>query len=259
MMGDGADQPGGVVILVDEDGNYYRVPRALVERARVPDRAQAATRQAVNERLTVQRVGARTVIRPPWRDYAPRPGEVVIDLDPGAAFGNGLHPSTRLCLVALEERVAPGMLVLDVGTGTGVLALAAARHGAASVDALDVELVAVAAARENVARNELLDRIRVALGSVERTDDFGGRYDLVVANILAPVIIRLAPALVAALAPGGRLLASGITADGAAAVHGDLAAAGLGSIAHRRSGAWTLIDGLRAGEAGEAAVSPAPQ
>src|SRR5215210_1145604 len=130
MTGDGADQPGGVVIVVDEAGNYYRVPRALVERARVPDQGQAATRQALNERLTVQRVGARTVIRPPWRDYAPQPGDVVIDLDPGAAFGNGLHPSTQLCLVALEERVAPGMRALDVGTGSGVLAIAAARHGA---------------------------------------------------------------------------------------------------------------------------------
>ena len=253
MTGDGAE---GMLIVVDEAGNYYRVPRALVERARVPDQGQAATRQALNERLTVQRVGARTVIRPPWRDYAPAPGDVVIDLDLGAAFGNGLHPSTQLCLVALEERVAPGMRALDVGTGSGVLAIAAARHGAASVDALDVEPAAVATARENVARNELLDRVRVAVGTVERTDEFAGRYDLVVANILAPVIIRLAPALVAALAPGGRLLASGITADGAATVHESLAAAGLESITHRRSGAWSMIEGLRAGEA---AARPAPQ
>ena len=203
MAGDGADRRGGMLIVVDEDGNYYRIPRALVEQARVPDQAQAATRQAVNERLTVQRVGARTVIRPPWRDYAPGPGDVLIDLDPGAAFGNGLHPSTQLCLVALEERVTPGMRALDVGTGSGVLAIAAARHGAASVDALDIELAAVATARENVARNELLDWVRVAVGTVERTGQFAGRYDLVVANILASVIIRLAPALVAALAPLG--------------------------------------------------------
>ena len=256
MTGDGDDRRGGVVILVDKDGNYYRIPRALVEQARVPDQGQAATRQAVNERLTVQRVGARTVIRPPWCDYAPAPGDVVIDLDPGAAFGNGLHPSTQLCLVALEECVSSGMRALDVGTGSGVLAIAAARLGAASVDALDVEPVAVATARENVARNGLLDRVRVALGTVERTDEFAGRYDLVVANIVAPVLIRLAPALVAALAPGGRLLASGITAGGAAAVHDALATAGLGAIAHHRSGAWTLIEGLRADEAGEAAARP---
>ena len=256
MAGDGADRRGGMLIVVDEDGNYYRVPRALVERARVPDQGQAASRQALNEHLTVRRVGARTVIRPPWRDYAPGPGDVLIDLDPGAAFGNGLHPSTQLCLVALEERVAPGMRALDVGTGSGVLAIAAARHGAASVDALDIEPAAVATARENVARNELLDRVRVAVGTVERTGQFAWRYDLVVANILAPVIIQLAPALVAALAPGGRLLAAGITTDGAAAVHESLAAAGLAAIEHRRSGAWTLIEGLRSGEAG---ARPTPQ
>jgi ribosomal protein L11 methyltransferase len=249
MTRGGADQCGGMVIVVDEAGNYYRIPRRLVEQARVPDEGQVAARQALNEGLTVQRLGARTVIRPPWRDYAPRSGEVVIDLDPGAAFGNGLHASTQLCLVALEERVAPGVRALDVGTGSGVLAIAAAKYGAASVDALDLEPAAAATARENVARNELLDRVRVAVGTVARTAEFAGRYDLVVANILAPVIIQLAPALAAALAPGGRLLASGITADGAAAVHESLVAAGLGTIAHRRSGAWTLIEGLRAGEA----------
>ena len=253
MTRGGADQRGGMVLVVDEAGNYYRIPRRLVEQARVPDEGQAAARQALNEGLTVQRVGARTVICPPWRDYAPQPGEVVIDLDPGVAFGNGLHASTRLCLVALEERVAPGMRVFDIGTGSGVLAIAAAKYGAASVDALDLEPAAVATARENVARNELLDRVRVAVGTVARTDEFAGRYDLVVANIIAPVIIRLAPALAAALAPGGRLLASGITADGAGAVHESLVAAGLGAIAHRRSGAWTLI------EAGEAAALPALQ
>jgi ribosomal protein L11 methyltransferase len=208
-------------------------------------RAEEDWANAWKEHFHVHRVGARTVIRPPWREYARRPGDIVIDLDPGPAFGTGLHPSTQLCLVALEERLRPGMRVLDVGVGSGVLTIAAAKLGAAAVDALDVEPLAVRTARDNIARNELAIPIRVALGTVERTAEFAGRYDLVVANIIARIIVDLAPALVAALAPGGRLLTSGIIVDRADEVHGALAAAGLGELEHHHMGDWVMVEGVR--------------
>ena len=226
----------------------------------MPESELVATSQALRDRQTVRRVGARTVIRPPWRDYTPGPDDVVVTLDPGAAFGNGLHPSTQLCLVVLEERLRPGMRVLDVGCGSGILAIAAAKLGAAAVDALDVEPLAVRVARENVERNELTTPVRVKVGTIEPTPEYAGRYDLVVANILTNVIVRLAPALAAALALGGRLLTSGITADHAGTVRDALAAAGLTAIEHRELESWTMVAGVRGargartGETGTAAA-----
>lgn len=204
---------------------------------------------AWKEHFHVHRVGTRTVIRPPWREYARQPDEIVIDLDPGAAFGTGLHPSTQLCLIALEERMRPGLRVLDVGVGSGVLTIAAARHGASSIDALDVEPVAVRVAGENLALNGLNDNpnlpIRVAVGTVEQTPEFAGRYDLVVANIIARIIIDLAPALVAACVSGGRLITSGIIIDRADEAHAALVAAGLTGIEQHRMGDWVCIEGTR--------------
>jgi ribosomal protein L11 methyltransferase len=208
-------------------------------------RAEEDWANAWKEHFQVHRVGARTVIRPPWREYIRQPGDVVIDLDPGMAFGTGLHPSTQLCLIALEERIRPGLRVLDVGCGSGILTIAAARLGAGAVDALDTEPVAARATRENIARNDLTVPIRVAVGTVGRTPEFAGRYDLVVANIIARIIIELAPALVAACAPGGRLITSGIIVDRADETCAALTAAGLTAIEQHQMGDWVCIEGVR--------------
>jgi ribosomal protein L11 methyltransferase len=200
---------------------------------------------AWKEHFYVHRVGERTVIRPPWRDYERQDGDIVINLDPGMAFGTGLHPSTQLCLIALEERMRPGMRVLDVGVGSGVLTIAAARHGAAAIDAVDVESVAVRATRENVERNGLTTPIRVSLGTVEKTEEYAGRYDLVVANIIARIIIELADALLAACTPGGRLITAGIIIDRADEVRAALEAAGLSAIEQHQMGDWVCIEGVR--------------
>ena len=158
----------------------------------------------------VHRIGAKTTVRPPWQEYDAAAGEVVVVLDPGMAFGTGLHPTTRLCVELLEEHLRPGDAVLDVGTGSGVLAITAALHGASRVDAVDIEPVAVRATRENAERNGVADRIRVEAGSVGTDAPFGGAYPLVLANIIARILVDLAPDLIAAVAPAGTLILSGV-------------------------------------------------
>jgi|DewCreStandDraft_1066081.scaffolds.fasta_scaffold02108_11 ribosomal protein L11 methyltransferase len=189
---------------------------------------------AWKEHFPVLRVGQRLVIRPSWRPYQPQPGDCVVELDPGMAFGTGLHPTTRLCLIALEQLVRPGSTVLDLGTGSGILALAAARLGAATVLALDIDPVAVAACQANVVRNALTDRITVCQGSLPLVPP--RHFDLVVANLTTRVILDLAAAMVETLVPEGWLVASGVLEERAALVAGALTAAGL------RLGGWLVQD-----------------
>lgn len=164
--------------------------------------------QAWKERLTVMRVGQHIVIRPSWLTYSPLPGDTVIQLDPGMAFGTGLHPTTQMCLVALEELVQPGMTVLDLGTGSGILAIAAARLGAGRVLAVDNDSIAVKTAKENVVTNDVQGTVCVVHGSLAEVKE---SYDLVVANILAAVIVEMArEGLAKRIRPGGTLIATGI-------------------------------------------------
>ncbi len=157
----------------------------------------------------VTHIGRRLVIRPSWREYTPAPGEIVLELDPGMAFGTGLHPTTRMCLEAVEQRTQAGMRVLDVGTGSGILALAAAKLGASSVYCVDNSNVAVESARANVANNNLAAKVTVAPGELG-AERMAARYDMVLVNIFAHVIGAMAPQLAQVLVPGGLLIASGI-------------------------------------------------
>jgi ribosomal protein L11 methyltransferase len=160
----------------------------------------------------VTHIGHRLVIRPSWRTYVPGNHEVVLELDPGMAFGTGLHPTTRMCLEQLEQRVCAGMHVLDIGTGSGILALAAVKLGAASACCIDNSSIAVESATANAAANGLSERIAVKLGELDDTEAarLAGQSDIVLANIIARVIGSIAPQLAQVLAPGGLLIASGI-------------------------------------------------
>jgi len=173
--------------------------------------AEADWAEAWKEQLNVMHVGRHIVIRPSWRDYVPAPGDVVIQLDPGMAFGTGLHPTTQMCLVALEELIQPGAAVLDLGTGSGILAIAAAKLGAGRVLAVDNDPVAVQTARGNVAVNGVQEIVSVVCGSLAEAP---GSYELAMANILARVIIEMVQeGLAARVRPGGRLIATGIIAE----------------------------------------------
>ncbi|HEX5417752.1 MAG TPA: 50S ribosomal protein L11 methyltransferase [Chloroflexota bacterium] len=167
---------------------------------------------AWKQHYTTFRIGRRLVIHPVWREYAAESDDVVVSLDPGAAFGTGLHPTTRRCLELLEAIVQRGDHVFDVGTGSGILAIAAAQLGADRVLAVDVDALAVRAASANVALNDLADQITVAEGSAD-SPLAEAAYPVVIANIIARVILALAPELVAKVRPGGTLVAAGIIAD----------------------------------------------
>ena len=163
----------------------------------------------------VTHIGQRLVIRPSWREYIPMNNEVVLELDPGMAFGTGLHPTTRMCLEQIEQRMRPDMRVLDVGTGSGILALAAAKLGAANVYCIDNSSVAVESALANAEMNHMSGRVNVVLGVLDETEAtrLSGQYDLVLANIIARVIGSIASNLAQVLAPGGILITSGIIED----------------------------------------------
>ena len=191
----------------------------------------------------VLRIGRRLRIVPSWIPYTPGPDEVIVTLDPGMAFGTGLHPSTQLCLQALEDLVQPGMRVLDVGTGSGILAIAAARLGAAQVLGVDIEAVSVRTARENAALNGVEGIVRVEQGSVD--DAFRGTFDLVLANILAEIIARLAPDLARHVAPDGWLVVSGILESRLPAVGRACGVAGLAIARRRQEGEWVALEARR--------------
>lgn len=198
---------------------------------------------AWREHFHVHRVGQSLVIRPPWRPYEAQPGDHVINLDPGMAFGTGLHPSTQLCLIAAEELVEAGDRILDVGTGSGILAIAALHLGAGHVLGLDVEDVAVEAARANGEANgfgrAVFPLIVGSLGPEEHYGDFDGVF----ANIIARIIRELAPYLYESIRPGGWLVASGIIVERAEEVITTLATTGFVNIARTDMEDWV---GLRA-------------
>jgi len=194
----------------------------------------------------VLRVGRRVVIRPTWRRHRRQPDDVVLALDPGMAFGTGLHPTTRLCLSMLEtlaDRGGPGGLsgasVIDVGCGSGILAIAALRLGAARALGVDTDPIAIEATLANARRNGLTRRLRARKGSLPAV---GGPFDVVLANLIAGVLVPIAPLLRAAVRDGGTILASGIFIDREAEVVDAFRAAGLVTRGRAAEGEWVALE-----------------
>ncbi len=184
----------------------------------------------------------RLVVAPTRIRVGARRGQIVIRIDPGMAFGSGAHPSTRLCLRAMPRYLRAIPIrphVVDVGTGSGILAIAAARLGARRVWARDVDPVATAVARENVCANDVARVVRVVRGA--GLGPAPARPDLIVANIVAETIAGLLPAVRARLAPGGTFIGSGIVEDRLSGVLKAGAAAGLKRVEVLASGEWRAV------------------
>lgn len=181
--------------------------------------------------------GKYIVIKPSWEEYVPQKEDLVLEMDPGAAFGTGSHETTRMCILLLEEYVKKGCSVLDVGCGTGVLAMCAALLGAQSVRAVDIDAEAVKVAKANAERGGFA--IDVECGNLLEK-----RYenaDIVVANIIADAVMKLAPAAKAHLNEGGIYIVSGIINERADEVEAALAAQGFQKLQRLTQGEWTAM------------------
>ncbi|MBF6600422.1 MAG: 50S ribosomal protein L11 methyltransferase [Dehalococcoidia bacterium] len=202
--------------------------------------------EAWKEHFHVERFG-RVVVVPSWRAYEATADDVVITLDPGMAFGTGQHETTRMCLEALAGQLRPGERVLDAGCGSGILAVAAAKLGAADVLAVDIDADCVRIAGENARANGVDARVTPRLVAAGDSDwPATGSFDLVVANIIAATIIELAPAFARALAPGGRLIASGIIAAREHDVSDALTSAGFPVLDVRAMAEWRCVQAIAA-------------
>ena len=158
-----------------------------------------------------EKPGERVVIKPTWEEYEPQDDEVVIELDPGAAFGTGTHATTSMCIRQLEKLVKPGMTVFDVGTGSGILSIISAKLGATNIQAVDYDDSVLKIVEENLEQNNVQDIISVAQSDLMQ--NVHGKAELVIANIIADIIIRLFDQLDEHLEQGGTLLTSGIIED----------------------------------------------
>ena len=190
--------------------------------------------------------GDRLVVKPSWEAYDAAPDEVVVELDPGTAFGTGQHETTRLCLAALEAHVRAGMRVLDLGAGSGILAVAAAKLGASEVLAVDIDADTVAVAVANAERNGVAAQIRAASGSLGGewpwpSESSQAVFDLLVANISSTVLVRLVDDCVRALRPSGVFIGSGFIETNAEQVLAALAGAGLEVMAVTEEADWRCV------------------
>jgi ribosomal protein L11 methyltransferase len=230
-------------------GRLYPIPDPVVRTLAEEDWANAWKRH-----YRPTRVGQRLLIVPSWRaddlgpdglDEAGQPLLPVI-LDPGMAFGTGLHPSTRLCMRALEQHLRPGDQVLDVGCGSGVLSITAARLGAGAILATDIDPIAVTATEENCQRNGVAELVTVRAGSLPEHTEQPGGWPVVVANILADVIVQLlVDGMAQLLAEDGRLVVSGIIEPRAAEVEAALDQASLHLVQRLSEGDWVALVATR--------------
>lgn len=186
-----------------------------------------------------EKPGERVVIKPTWEEYAPQGDEVVIELDPGAAFGTGTHATTSMCIRQLEKLVKPGMTVFDVGTGSGILSIISAKLGAKNIQAVDYDDSVLKIVEENLEQNNVQDVISVAQSDLMQ--NVHGKAELVIANIIADIIIRLFDQLDEHLEQGGILLTSGIIEDRIEDVLAAAEAHGYGVVERLENKGWACI------------------
>ena len=195
-------------------------------------------------------VGDRFLIKPSWETVDDPMGRTILEIDPASSFGTGSHDTTQLCMHMLEQTVQGGEKVLDMGTGSGILSIAAAMLGAKADTAVDIDAHCLDCARENAARNQVTIG-RTLHGDALRTpalaQEIGGGYDMIVANIVADVILGMAPMFWDKLRDGGTLICSGILDERADEVQAGLEKVGLTISARQASGGWTAITARKQG------------
>lgn len=182
-----------------------------------------------------RRVGNHFVVRPTWEEFDATSTDKVIVLDPGQAFGTGDHPTTRMCLEYLEKHVGVGQSVLDLGCGSGILAVGAKMIGAGETLAIDIDPIAVEVAKENISRNAV--EVRTGVGDVLELQLEEG-WDIVVSNIISATLINLAPEAIYALKPGGKWIVSGIIIQNWADVKKAAEKSGFTYLEHREEDGW---------------------
>ena len=195
------------------------------------------------EHFKPAKVGERIVVKPGWEDYDPSEGELVIEMDPGMAFGSGLHETTSMCVKALERYMPEGAKVLDVGTGTGILAMAAVLLGAGEALGIDIDEEAVRVASENIRKNDLATCIEIRKGDLMAGVDY--RPDVIVANLMADLVIMLSPAAASQIGPGGLYITSGILDIKEETVTDAICAAGFDIIEIMCDGEWRAVVAVR--------------
>ena len=213
-------------------------PSAVLQ---VQDLEDTQWEEAWKSHFTLLRLGKRLVVKPSWIEYEPLDGDLVIELDPGMAFGTGYHPTTRMCMEALEELVKPGVKLLDLGAGSGILTILALRLGAGSAVAVDIDPLAVRTARRNLRAAKLLPQVALVKGSIPHQAVGEAEFDLAVANISARVLTERSDALFSALKPGGALVASGIIQSQSDGVVEAFLAAGLTLQSSMVQDDWTAM------------------
>ena len=221
----------------------YPMPESAARTVREEDWAHAWKRH-----YKPMRIGRRVLLTPAWEEAEASPDDVVVRLEPGMAFGTGLHPTTRLCVAALEQWIRPGDSFLDVGTGSGVLSIVAAKLGARPVWATDIDSLAIQSARENAARNELglgNDALRIEHGSIPEQQS--GRFQVIASNILAEVLVGLLDgtydnvSLAEPLALGGHMILSGILEQKSEMVLSAAARHGLKEVERGQEADWVAL------------------
>lgn len=196
---------------------------------------------AWKQHFSVLRIGRNFVVRPSWCEFSPRTDDLVISIDPGMAFGTGSHPSTELCLQLMESVEFADRTVLDAGAGSGILSIGAGLRGARSVDAVEVDAYAARTLASNVALNDMRSSITTIVGPVGSVVPEGAKYDIVIANIIARILIDNLDALVQPLRAGGDLILSGIITDREAEVMEAFGQRGLQLRERRESGGWVAL------------------
>jgi ribosomal protein L11 methyltransferase len=192
------------------------------------------------------RIGKNLLIRPLWIDVELQSDDIELALDPGMAFGTGTHPTTQLCLIALEARVQPAMRILDLGCGSGILSIAAVKLGAKSLLATDIDPIAVKATKENAEQNGVSEKITAEVGSLADLLSTSQQFDLIVVNILARIIIEMcAQGLGQVVRPGGIAIFSGIIDTQIDDVEQALRETGLEPYQRRQQGDWITIEARR--------------